>query len=133
MEDIERISAQVMVGPQDIFSDVAFFHQKFNIGYAGPPRDLPVMLDKFRRKFLDEEYDEWILAKKASDRPGQLDALIDMMYVIAGTIYLHGWNGREAWRRVQVANMAKVISKIPCDKMIIKPEGWIAPDHSDLV
>lgn len=73
-------------------------------------------------------------------REDMLDALVDLVYVALGTAYLHGFNFAEAWRRVQRANMAKTISTNNADSKrgnasldVIKPPGWTAPSHLDLV
>lgn len=50
-----------------------------------------------------------------------------------------GLDFNEAWSRVQRANMAKVRTARPEDSKrgsgfdVVKPPGWTAPDHSDLV
>jgi predicted HAD superfamily Cof-like phosphohydrolase len=69
-----------------------------------------------------------------------LDGLVDLVYVALGTAYLHGFDFREAWRRVHFANMNKVRasqdgsdSKRGSSYDVIKPPGWRPPDHSDLV
>lgn len=71
------------------------------------------------------------------------DALIDLVYVALGTAYLHGFNFPEGWRRVHEANMAKVRVENVEQSLagsgrgsvydVVKPEGWLAPDHRDLV
>ena len=71
---------------------------------------------------------------------GMLDALVDLVYVTLGTSHLHGFNFREAWRRVHDANMRKVRAQVGRvgprgnhEFDVIKPEGWTAPSHADLV
>jgi predicted HAD superfamily Cof-like phosphohydrolase len=114
------------------WQDIKDFHEKFGLVYDGPPRSLPEDLGAFRTNFLIEETDEYILAEKRAD---QLDALVDLVYVAMGTAYLHGYNFDEAWRRVHKANMAKIRGpSARSDKYdLLKPEGWQAPDHGDLV
>jgi predicted HAD superfamily Cof-like phosphohydrolase len=135
----------------DKSGDIAEFHQRFGLYYYGPPRALEPELQDFRSKFLDEELAEYktaVLILNDSRKPEDerkaaaakaLDALIDLIYVAEGTIHLHGFNGDEAWRRVQAANMRKVRAERAVDSKrgsafdVVKPPGWIAPDHSDLV
>ena len=68
-----------------------------------------------------------------------LDGLVDLVYVALGTAYLHGFDFNEAWRRVHTANMLKVraensaVSKRGSTHDVVKPPGWNAPDHYDLV
>jgi predicted HAD superfamily Cof-like phosphohydrolase len=127
--------------------DIVDFHHKFRLVYDGPPRPLPEELGEFRAKFLQEELDEYNFHREKINtdgdslehREGLLDALVDLVYVALGTAYLHGFNFAEAWRRVQRANMAKVRaeradqSKRGSTFDVVKPEGWKAPDHRDLV
>jgi predicted HAD superfamily Cof-like phosphohydrolase len=143
----------------DLIGDVAAFHAKFGQEYTGKPRLLPQDLFDFRVKFHDEETseyrDEQVLLLEAIDRQDRrdiisslekmLDGLCDSVWVLLGTADLQF--GRrafiEAWKRVVTANMAKV-RKDAADEGhkdsgrapkydIVKPAGWIAPDHRDLV
>lgn len=145
----------------DLIGDVAAFHAKFGQEYQGKPRLLPDDLFDFRVKFHDEETheyrDEQIKLLDAIGRRDrrdivnslelQLDALCDAAWVILGTADLQF--GRkafyEAWRRVVKANMAKIRKDLTEEGDgskdsgrapkydIVKPAGWMAPDHRDLV
>ena len=117
-------------------ADIQAFHEKFGLEYNGPPRALPVDLQRFRNRFLWEELTEYINADELHD---QLDALVDLVYVALGTAYLQGFNIDEAWRRVHAANMLKVRAVVASDSKrnsthdVVKPKNWIPPDLSDLV
>lgn len=143
----------------DLLGDVNAFHAKFGQEYTGKPRALSHDLFDFRVKFHDEETHEYrdeqinlIDAIQRKDRRDilnslelQLDALCDAVWVLLGTADLQF--GRkaffEAWRRVVTANMAKVRKDVAEDGHtdsgraakfdIVKPAGWEAPDHRDLV
>lgn len=145
----------------DMIGDVNAFHAKFGQEYTGKPRMLPHDLHDFRVKFHEEETREYrdeqinlVEAVRRQDRRDivnslelQLDALVDAAWVILGTADLQF--GRrafiEAWRRVVKANMAKVrkdmtshgdgsVDSGRAPKYdIVKPAGWVAPDHRDLV
>lgn len=143
----------------DMMGDIERFHQKFGLEYNGKPRILEPELFDFRKKFIEEEHTEWaeeqvglVVALTSDDGDPdhrrialglhqQLDALVDLTYVTLGAAYLQF--GRrifnEAWRRVQAANMKKVRCEREGDSKrgstfdVIKPEGWEAPDHHDLV
>lgn len=142
----------------DFLRDICDFHEKFQLAYNGKPRVLPFDIAKFRLDFNQEELDEWkdfagqglkAIAGEPVDQADvthtlemMLDAHVDQMYVLLGTVYLQGLMPvfEEAWRRVHEANMAKVRalrdgsdSKRGSAYDVVKPEGWIAPDHSDLV
>ncbi len=136
----------------DLVADVEAFAAKFGLVYDGKPRVLPEELANFRQKFLKEELREYTKAMYqasydlqfrpdlVSDRLEEmLDALADLVYVAIGTALMHGFDFREAWRRVQAANMAKVrAERLDQTKRgtlfdVVKPPGWQAPSHEDLV
>lgn len=141
----------------DYMGDVARFHENFGLEYLGKPRMLPTALEDFRHKFHMEEINEYHdeqakledAVKRSDDRDItnslelQLDALCDAMYVILGTAYLQFGPKifNAAWVRVQAANMKKeraiadedARSKRDTAFDVVKPMGWVAPDHRDLV
>lgn len=142
-------------------TDIAEFHKKFGLEYDGRSRALPVELGHFRTLFMEEELKEYIFHRdvllqlfgdERSNRldeaditfhlEGQLDALVDLVYVALGTAYLHGFGPQkfnEAWRRVHEKNMEKMRapsadhSKRGSAFDVIKPPGWTPPKHTDLV
>jgi predicted HAD superfamily Cof-like phosphohydrolase len=69
-------------------------------------------------------------------KPAVLDYIIG---ICIETSHNSGWDFEEGWRRVHAANMAKVRAERPGDSKrgstfdVVKPEGWTAPDLSDLV
>lgn len=122
--------------------DIAAFHEKFGLTYQGPPRPLGEEMHEFRYGFLMEECKEYHLGYQVSNLELQLDALIDLAYVLFGTAYLHGFTPEqfeEAWNRVHTANMKKVRASDVSESSrgstldVVKPEGWEAPDLSDIV
>lgn len=140
----------------DFAADVAAFHEKFGLEYDGLPRVLPFDLAEFRRRFMQEELSEWSDAHRRAqwalneggateivtdELENMLDAGVDLLYVLFGTLYLQGLLPKfdEAWRRVQTANMAKVRAKRKEQSMrgstydVVKPVGWEKPRHIDLV
>lgn len=139
----------------DPIRDMIEFHTKFGLEYNGKPRALPPELAHFRVTFLREELDEYNLHRHAAagevaqalvdqasyayHLENMLDALVDEVYVAIGTAYLHGFNFREAWRRVHEANMKKVRAERAEDSKrgstfdVVKPPGWQPPSHIDLV
>ena len=149
----------------DFVADVEAFSERFGVSYDGPPRVLPDDLAEFRRKFLHEECVEYsdashlvasylrlvelngvglhdhavVMGRIRDNLADCLDALVDAVYVAIGTAILHGFDFREAWRRVHEANMRKVRA-VSADESkrghafdVVKPPGWTAPDLADLV
>lgn len=146
----------------DPMADVVEFHQKFGLSYDGPPRILDNETADFRHKFEKEELDEWAefqlvgedeLTKAPEHRDPhkivhvlemQFDACLDQLYVLLGKAHLQGFTHEmfaEGWRRVHIANMAKERSTGNDDPRsvrksridVVKPAGWVAPSHTDLV
>lgn len=140
----------------DPVADIADFHMKFGLEYIGKPRALSRDLADFRMRLMQEELEEYALheAKASWERfsaatpdhdeyaqrlEEMLDALVDEVYVVLGTAYLHGFDFREAWRRVHHANMKKVRAERAEDSKrgstfdVIKPPEWRPPSHIDIV
>lgn len=138
--EVEEAEAmlQGLTLPQ-LIRDVLAFHEKYGRPMPAKPEGLSADDWVFRTTFLQEELREFNSAYRAGDQADQLDALVDLVYVAIGTAIWAGWDFEEAWRRVHAANMRKILtpskdaSKRGRAFDVIKPEGWIAPDHSDLV
>lgn len=152
-DSMERIAQ--LLDTFDPVADIEAFHRKFDLTYDGLPRALPQDLLNFRYKFLHEEVEEYHLHARnalierslndtfpeayAFELEHALDGLVDNVYVAIGTSYLHGFNFKEAWRRVQEANMKKIRALRESDSKrgstydVVKPEGWTPPSHRDLV
>jgi len=123
-------------GDDDFVRDVAVFHEKFGLEYKSEP--LHPEEWELRHRRLKDEHTEYEEAIAAGDDEEALDALVDLVYIAIGTAYRRGWDFAEAWRRVQHANMTKERGEPSNSKYgsgfdIVKPEGWVGPDHSDLV
>ena len=92
---------------------------------------------EFRIKFLEEELNETKKAVEENDFEEIVDGLIDLCVVAIGTLDAFEVNANRAWNEVFDANM----NKIPGRKEsrpnplglpdLIKPEGWVGPDHSN--
>lgn len=130
------------VAVPNFLADVNAFHEKFQINYQGPPRQLPLHLSTFRIARQQAELQEYADATHANQRDQQLDAIIDQLYVLLGTAHLHGFTVEifhEAWRRVHAANMLKERvhpgnpGKFGSKDDIVKPIGWVAPVLLDLI
>lgn len=117
------------------------FQLKFGQGYSGPIREMPASVASLRKKLLLEELTELVTSIDAGDQEEILDALVDMQYVLSGTINECGMRDvfDEAFMRVHHANMQKALvpsrhgSKRDSPLDIVKPDGWVKPDLSDLV
>ena len=117
------------------------FLQKFGRAYDGPPRELPYSVARARITLLREELEELITALEDGDPVETLDAMVDLQYVLTGTVILAGYDGvfDEAFRRVHESNMAKVAATSRSESKrndrsdIVKPPHWKKADLSDLI
>jgi predicted HAD superfamily Cof-like phosphohydrolase len=125
------------------------FHDKYGISYNGPPRMLPKELYDFRMMFLEEELAEFSHAQAAAYYAiatgdtqkyqeavhDMIDAMGDLIYVAAGTLYLMGGRHDVVFQTIHSANMKKVRAETAQDSKrgstfdVVKPAGWKAPDH----
>lgn len=91
---------------------------------------------KFRICAMQEELDEY---KEASTKEDELDALVDLVVFALGTAERQGLIKvfEEAFNRVMEANIKKEVGtnkkRGSFQLDLVKPEGWTAPDLSDLV
>ncbi len=102
-----------------------------------------------RLALIAEELRELAEACEFDDTQDALDALVDLRYVLDGTVIAFGFHTdspAEPWRhlsvfeaafeRVHEANMRKLHDGKPerdATGKIVKPAGWVAPDLSDLI
>ena len=87
---------------------------------------------KLYDKLIFEEYKEFIVAYTEQDEVEQLDACMDMIWVILGFCYMKGFDVEGAWEEVARSNLdkinphtGKVIKRE--DGKVLKPEGWTPP------
>lgn len=124
-----------------MFKNVMAFHQKFNLPthHTQAPGTLPEHLQNFRTKFMQEELDEFESSLASCDIEGQIDGLLDLIYVAHGTLHMMGLTPEiveECWDEIQRANMSKVRAEHANDERskrkhssdVVKPEGWVGPD-----
>lgn len=121
---------------------VRMFQVKFRQATANDgPAEMPASLASLRKKLTLEEAAELVVAIDRGELDEQLDACVDLMYVVLGNVVLAGMSDVfvEAFWRVHVANMNKVLVPSRHDSKrdnawdIVKPEGWQKPDLTDLV
>jgi predicted HAD superfamily Cof-like phosphohydrolase len=120
--------------------DIAEMHTKYGTNKAIRSMDRAQLTSflKFRVNFLQEELDELNEASKPGVPINQaevVDALIDLCVVAIGTLDAFDVDAYKAWDVVHEANMNKEVGikesrpnplGLPD---LIKPEGWVAPDH----
>lgn len=90
------------------------------------------------KKLIDEEYQEFVDAHYNSDTVEELDACMDMIWVILGYCYMRGWDVSGAWNEVARSNLDKIdrtTGKVRKreDGKVLKPEGWQPPNLTKFV
>jgi hypothetical protein len=90
------------------------------------------------RNLINEEYWEFQEGLKNHDDVEQLDACMDMIWVILGYCKTKGFNVYGAWNEVARSNLAKIDSTTGkvikrADGKVMKPEGWTAPELAPYV
>ena len=123
--------------PHTELDDVRAFHDKFGVPMSPVPALLDTEAVRFRIKFMQEELNEFIECHDSLDIHGSADALVDLVYVAIGTALKMGLPWPALWAEVQRANLEKRLAKpdgsdskrgSPLD--VVKPPGWVAPDHT---
>jgi predicted HAD superfamily Cof-like phosphohydrolase len=90
------------------------------------------------KTLIEEEFKEFIEAIQQNDDVEQLDACMDMIWVILGFCYMKNFNVEGAWKEVARSNLdkidkttGKVIKRH--DGKILKPAGWHPPNISGIL
>jgi predicted HAD superfamily Cof-like phosphohydrolase len=90
------------------------------------------------RGLIAEEYDEFCQSVVMRDKVEQLDACMDMIWVILGYCYMKHFDVQGAWNEVARSNLAKInpetgkVNKRE-DGKVLKPDGWTPPDLKNFV
>ena len=90
------------------------------------------------KDLIVEEFTEFIEAFNMEDDAEQLDACMDMIWVILGYCRMKGFDVDGAWEEVALSNLAKIDSttgKVVKNNAgkVMKPEGWTPPDLTKFV
>ena len=117
--------------------------EEFQVASGQPVNMSPVLCvpDDYvlRYNLMKEENEEYLESSEAMDVVEVLDACVDQLYILLGTVNQHGMQHvfEEAFNRVHANNMTKVGAdgKVIRNEYgkILKPEGFVPVDLSDLV
>lgn len=89
-------------------------------------------------KLIDEEYREFKEAREQNDVVEQLDACMDLIWVILGFCHMKGFQVQEAWNEVAQSNLCKICPETGkvikrADGKVLKPEGWKSPELAPFI
>lgn len=130
LERLDRVLERVedLAGPT-MYDMVAMFHKEM-----GHEQRMWLVRAMERLHHMEEEVVEYRVALKKDKRTEQLDALVDIVYIVLGIAWFHGFDRfEEAFRRVHEANMKKKCRGKGDKQGVYKPEGWRPPVLEDLV
>ena len=103
------------------------------------PTILSTRESNLRYELMQEENKEYYVGSIKKDKVEILDALVDKMYILLGTINSNGMQSvfMEAFNRVHLNNLTKISSdgkvlRDPSGK-ILKPQGFKAVSLTDLI
>ena len=124
---------------KDVLNKVKEFHNTF----GHPVADKPTLISQdqyiLRHSLMQEENDEYIEACENKDLVEIADALGDQLYILAGTMLVHGMQDKiiEVFDEIQRSNMSKLGSDgkpiIREDGKILKSELYSPPDIKKII
>jgi predicted HAD superfamily Cof-like phosphohydrolase len=93
---------------------------------------------KLYASLITEEYKEFLTAIENNDRIEQLDACMDMIWVILGYCAMNNFNVQGAWNEVAATNLNKIdpnTGKVikNANGKVMKPDGWQPPNLKNYV
>ena len=94
----------------DILDSVEEFHKVFELPVGEKPRIVPHAEAALRYNLMYEENEEYLEAALKNDLIGIADALGDQLYVLAGTMLVHGLQHKivEVFQEIHRSNMSKL-------------------------
>lgn len=115
------------------------FHERFAVPVATAPRQLDRDEFRFRFRFMEEELLEFAAAYQDGDLVKQVDALLDLAYVVHGTAAMMGLPWERLFDAVHAANMRKIsarearargidVGNVRHEYDVRKPPGWVGPE-----
>ena len=118
-----------------ILNSVADFHTAFNVPVNNAPTvDIDPKTVNLRKDLMNEEVDEYVEACNDKDVVEVLDAVVDQLYILAGTIVTHGLQNFivPAFKEVHRSNMSKLDADgkpiFREDGKVLKSELYSKPD-----
>jgi hypothetical protein len=125
------------------------FQKAFKSSCNYSPTLLTELEWELRHNLLQEELNEYKSACIDKNKIEILDALVDQMYILCGTIVSHGMQNvfNEAFKRVHENNMSKLVDGKPLINekgtehydenkpigKVLKPKGYVPVDLTDLI
>lgn len=108
----------------NILTKVSEFHDAFGVKNGEIPNIPTGQICKLRYNLLQEENEEYIAACEKRDIVEMADALGDMLYILAGTMLVHGMQDKieEVFEEIHKSNMSKLG---PAGKPLYREDGKV--------
>lgn len=118
---------------------VKAFHKAYDHPIASEPKVVDKDVWFLRGTLLGEELDEYAMACEKEDLIGIADALADQLYILLGTMHVHGMADKmeEIFDEVQRSNMSKLgedgkpVKR--ADGKILKGPYFSEPNIADII
>ena len=111
------------------------FVKKFNMALEPGHIDNEKIINDHIHMFMEEEFQELKDAWAAGDMEEIVDALGDISWHCDKAFELLNVDGQKVRDEIGRANLSKELGVKPgreeALRDVIKPEGWVGPDHSD--
>lgn len=114
-------------------SDVGAFLDRFHQDKRAAPGWPEQSITDLRVRLIAEEYSELTDAWMRRHLPDTVDGILDLIYVLIGTLPALGIDADPVWDAIHSANMAKTGGDRRNDGKILKPKGWTPPDVAGLI
>lgn len=116
------------------FEKIEEFNKAFEVEFSREPKLIGSIDSVLRHKLMAEENEEYLEACINNDLVEVLDACVDQLYILCGTIMKHGLQDKIelAFNEIHRSNMSKLDANgkplVREDGKIIKGEGYSKPD-----
>lgn len=93
---------------------------------------------KLYHRLIEEEFEEFLVARGMQNEVETLDACMDMIWVILGFCYMKGYDVDGAWAEVARSNLSKINTETGKvikreDGKVLKPVNWMPPQLDKFV
>ena len=116
------------------------FNKAFNIEYSETQEaNLDDSIVELRYRLMQEENNEYLEAARRKDLVEIADALGDKLYILCGTILVHGLQDKivDVFNEIQKSNMSKLSTDgtpvIREDGKILKGPNYFKPNIKDIL
>lgn len=133
------VSVPLPIGASDLKKrKQVMYHDAVNTFIEACDQDISNDNINLYLSLIEEEHNEFLQAVSDKNDTEQLDACMDMIWVILGYCYMKQFDVAGAWNEVTQSNLSKIDSTTGKvvkreDGKVLKPEGWQQPNFGKYV